>query len=324
MDARIPKKMTTANARTPPTLICGSSRHGRGRGDALRGVRPARQRHATRCNATDDRKEEGAAGSVLSFLCPLLKLFTGGDAAAPRARWSEVATSGFASISRLSFGTSAGPASLARASDPVQPLSVYEFEACPFCRRVREAVTDLDLTVNFYPCPKDSVTNRSVVMGTGGKSMFPFLIDPNTGAEMYESADIVKYLYETYGGGEEPPSGLLESTLFTGWVPTLLRAGRGMSRYDKAYQNPPKELLVLYNYENNQFSRLVREALCELELPFTCVSAGKGSKNRNELEKVQGKTTVPFLVDPNTDKKIGDSEEIVEYLFKTYSSYSEA
>jgi glutathione S-transferase len=30
--------------------------------------------------------------------------------------------------------------------------------------------------------------------------MVPFLADPNTGREMFESADIVSYLNETYGG----------------------------------------------------------------------------------------------------------------------------
>jgi hypothetical protein len=29
--------------------------------------------------------------------------------------------------------------------------------------------------------------------------MFPYLADPNTGTEMFESADIVRYLVDTYG-----------------------------------------------------------------------------------------------------------------------------
>ena len=32
-----------------------------------------------------------------------------------------------------------------------------------------------------------------------GKMMVPFLTDPNTGREMFESADIVRYLNQTYG-----------------------------------------------------------------------------------------------------------------------------
>jgi len=48
-----------------------------------------------------------------------------------------------------------------------------------------------------------------------------------------------------------------------------------MSRYEKA-SPAPQRMLQLYSYENNQFCRLVREALCELELPYTLVNAGKG------------------------------------------------
>ena len=33
----------------------------------------------------------------------------------------------------------------------------------------------------------------------GGKAQFPYLVDPNTGVEMYESLDIIDYLFETYG-----------------------------------------------------------------------------------------------------------------------------
>ena len=59
--------------------------------------------------------------------------------------------------------------------------------------------------------------------------------------------------------------------------------------------------------------------LCELELPYRCISAGKGSANRELLRDVSGKTTVPFLVDPNTGAKIGDSEKIIQYLIETYT-----
>ena len=47
--------------------------------------------------------------------------------------------------------------------------------------------------------------------------------------------------------------------MLTGWMPTLLRIGRGLNRYKKRRDaEGPLKLLELYNYENNQFSRLVR------------------------------------------------------------------
>jgi len=273
-----------------------------------------------------DETEKPTARSVLSFLCPLLKVFGGGDAAAPRNRTLEVATSGFASIARLPFGSKVDEACIARPAGavPKDPIILYEFEACPFCRRVREALSQLDLTVEVRPCPKDAVKHRTEVEAMGGKLTFPFLVDPNTEAGkggMYESEDICRYLYATYGNGAEFPEGIISTTVLTGWMPTLLRAGRGMTRYANATTHAGADLkpLTLFNYEGNQFARLAREALCELELPYTLFNCGKGSPKRATLTEVAGEgASVPYLVDPNTGQNVGESEEIVAYLFKTY------
>jgi len=48
----------------------------------------------------------------------------------------------------------------------------------------------------------------------------------------------------------------LHSTLVTGWVPTLVRAGRGMMLFQRARLQPPEKLLELYSYENNQVCSL--------------------------------------------------------------------
>lgn len=56
----------------------------------------------------------------------------------------------------------------------------------------------------------------------------------------------------------------LSSTLFTGWMPTLLRAGRGMSLWDKASSDPPPEMLQLFSYENNS-------VLCFFFLFISCI-----------------------------------------------------
>ena len=280
----------------------------------------------TRAAGADD-DEKPTARSVLSFLCPLLKVFGGGDAAAPRNRTLEVATSGFASIARLPFGSKVDEACIARPAGavPKEPIILYEFEACPFCRRVREALSQLDLTVEVRPCPKDAVKHRTEVEAMGGKLTFPFLVDPNTEAGeggLYESEDICRYLYATYGNGAEFPEGIISTTVLTGWMPTLLRAGRGMTRYANATTHAGAadlKPLTLYNYEGNQFARLAREALCELELPYTLFNCGKGSPKRATLTEVAGEgASVPYLVDPNTGQNVGESEEIVAYLFKTY------
>jgi glutathione S-transferase len=82
---------------------------------------------------------------------------------------------------------------------PVQPLEFYDGEFCPFCRYVREALTELDLDALVYPVPKRGSRFRQQLQQVGGKAQVPFLHDPNTGAAMYESADIQSYLFETYG-----------------------------------------------------------------------------------------------------------------------------
>ncbi|CAM6111082.1 unnamed protein product [Calypogeia fissa] len=267
--------------------------------------------------------EKGGGGSsLLTFLCPLLKLIGGGDPAAPRNSFLESATSGIASLARLPWGSQVDAEVAEERSKSGQPqlFQLYEFEACPFCRRVREALTELDLSAEVYPCPKGSRRHREFVLKNGGKEQFPYFYDPNTGVSMYESSEIVNYLFKEYGGGRQPTPGLLESTLVTGWVPTIMRAGRGMMLYAKAKPDPPLEKLELFSYENNQFARLVRETLCELELPYILRNAGKGSSSRDSLLKLAGSTQVPYLVDPNTGKSMAESLNIISYLFETYGA----
>ena len=101
--------------------------------------------------------------SWLSVFCPLLKLIGDSDPTKPRNLAFEIATSGFASLSRLPWGSEVSPQAAARASIPSKVIRVYEFEACPFCRRVRETITFLDLQVEVIPCPKGSILHRSEV-----------------------------------------------------------------------------------------------------------------------------------------------------------------
>ncbi|XP_022152512.1 uncharacterized protein LOC111020220 isoform X2 [Momordica charantia] len=271
--------------------------------------------------------------SFLSYLCPLLKLFAGGDPSGERNFTLEVATSSLSTLARLPWGSrtvSDNSRSTTRNTNlgPLLPLQLYEFEACPFCRRVREALTELDLAVecdhliqsNVYPCPKGSIRHRDIVKKCGGKEQFPFLTDPNTGTSMYESGDIVKYLFQQYGNGRNPSTGLLASTLFTGWVPTILRAGRGMTLWGKAAPDPPPKKLELFSYENNPYARIVREALCELELPYILHNVGRGSLRTKLLLDVSGSKEVPYFVDPNTGIETGNYKMILSYLFQTYSA----
>ena len=74
-----------------------------------------------------------------------------------------------------------------RGKRPEKTLELYEFEVCPWCRRVREAISLLDLEVLIKPCSKNGPRYRPWVIENGGQRMFPYLVDPNTDVAMYES-----------------------------------------------------------------------------------------------------------------------------------------
>ena len=88
---------------------------------------------------------------------------------------------------------------------PELPLEFYDAEYCPHCRYVREALTELDLDALVHPVPKDGKRFSPVLQEQGGKATVPFLYDPNTGRKLYESKDIVRYLYAEYGVEDRRP-----------------------------------------------------------------------------------------------------------------------
>ncbi len=223
-----------------------------------------------------------------------------------------LATSALVSLTRFRSGSAVGRLG----ARPEHPLQLYEFEACPFCRKVREALSILDLDVIVLPCPKNGPRYRSETEIRGGKAQFPYLVDPNTGVERYESDAIVAYLFERYGATRPPPllrRGPLND--LTALAANLWRPGRG-AFYQSA--NPPSQLLELFGYEASAACRLVRERLCCLELPYTLRTAALGSATRAVLAERSGASSVPYLVDPNTDVALSRVGEILHYLDETY------
>ena len=195
-----------------------------------------------------------------------------------------------ASLARLGAGRSINPTLGAR---PARRLILYEFEGCSVCRRVREAISDLDLEVEVRPCPKEGVRFRPSVQSREGAS-FPFLIDPNQGVELFESRDIIAHLYRHYGDGRVPTR--LTSALFrpTSVVATMLRGVAGTWRRASYV---PDEPLSLEGFEGDADARLVRERLSELELPY-----------------IRRNGAVVRLVDPSTSVTLEGSDAILAYL----------
>jgi len=225
----------------------------------------------------------------------------------------DVSTSLLASALRAGSGMQVG----ALGARPEQVLELYEFENCPFCRKVREALSILDLDAEIRPCPKGGPRFRPELVRRGGKAQFPYLVDPNTQVEMYESQDIVRYLFGTYGNGSIP---LMLATPvvrdLTSVLAGLARAGHG-SHYRAA--RAPDRPLELYSFEASPFCRLVRESLCTLELPYRLHNVARGSGRRQAFIARSGRMLVPYLVDPNTGREMFESADIVRYLEETYA-----
>jgi glutathione S-transferase len=226
------------------------------------------------------------------------------------------------------------------ATQPPLPLKLYEFEACPHCRAVREALTALHLDAEIYPCPKGGTRFRPEAERLGGKALFPLLVDANTGAVMHESADIIEYLFRTYGHRPVPSTYRINPVrpMFGG----LASAVRGMGGLHARPSRPPERMLELWSFEGSPYSRLVRERLSELEIAYVLHNLGKehwkeagpavrriapnpyrpreGGKRDAFFKRTGGRVQVPYLEDPNTGEKLFESAAIIDYLEKTYAA----
>jgi glutaredoxin len=164
-------------------------------------------------------------------------------------------------------------------------LELYEFEACPYYRKAREALSALRLDYLARPCPKNGTRYRPRVKELGGRRMYPYLVDANTGTSMYESDDIVAYLYRHYGAGKPPFAMTLP-------VVTDLTASLASALYPGGFGAKPGKLpeapLELIGTEASPQTRIVRSRLCELEIPYVM-----------RCSEADSTRPIPQLKDPN-------------------------
>ena len=216
---------------------------------------------------------------------------------------------------------------LANAPRPVKPLVLYEYDASPFCKKVRETINLLDLTVEYRPCPGARAGFSDELFERTGRRTVPYLIDPNTNTELFESTDQIDYLLRTYGPPEDMYDKLaLWPITFDAFATTtsvmaaLLRDMPGSRlQPDARPDNQKMKPLQLWGYECSPFVRPVREKLCSLGLPHLMVSCSRGSANRDRMVELTGRFQVPYLEDPNTGVQLFESPEIVDYLEKVYT-----
>lgn len=77
------------------------------------------------------------------------------------------------------------------------PLELWGYECSPFVAPVREKLCSLCLQHKFVSCARGSA-NRDRMIEKTGRFQVPFLVDPNTGIQLYEGPEIVKYLDQVY------------------------------------------------------------------------------------------------------------------------------
>ncbi len=228
---------------------------------------------------------------------------------------------------------------LKAARQPPKVLELYDIEASPPCRAVREVLTALGLDVTVYPCPEGGSRYRPAALRLAAKARPPLLHDHNTGNTMHGSRTIVEYLFHTYGGSPVPDA--YRSSAFTPRISALGSMLRGMRGSHARPSNKAARLLELWSFESSPYSRLVRERLCELELGYKLHNLGKeqltdmgpavlrlrpgpykpkpGGKRELVFSRL-GRVQLPYLEDPNTGTQLYESAAIIDYLEATYAA----
>ena len=229
---------------------------------------------------------------------------------------------------------------------PEKTLELYEAEYCPYCRHVRETLTELDLDAMIYPIPKGAKRYVARLKKLGGEKKVPFLHDPNTDTKLYDSEAIVEYLYDQYGPEDEE---VPDRRMFTSTIASLTRAApltslsRGKNGLFAKPSKAARKPLELYSFEASPYARLVRETLCELEVKYLLHNCGKtpgghsdyyppeirhehmhhympGTENRRKFLQRTGKIMMPYIIDPNEDVNMYQTREIQAYLHETYGA----
>lgn len=200
---------------------------------------------------------------------------------------------------------------------PKGRLVLYERETCPYSRLAREALSQLDLDVLIKPCPPGEWRHHGELRALSGGDQVPFLVDEGARVMLGESRRIVRYLFERYG------EGVVQWTLrshklaeLTSRLASHVRGKTDAARMPAPY---PARPLELWSYEASPYSRIVRERLGELALPYVCHNLARRSPRRPIFAARHGRMQFPLLVDPNTNAILFESGDILRYLNEQYA-----
>ena len=224
---------------------------------------------------------------------------------------------------------------LRRARAPERTLIVYDRENDPSCRLLRELLTELELDALMQPCPAGGKRfARKVPRGAS----LPYLVDRDLDLQANGLRECLDHVLAQYADAPWA-RGLLDNRLMQ-WSSKLATMLRGEAGLKARPSRAPRKPLELWGFESSPYTRLVRERLCELELPWISHAFGKeqladwgppklrftlkpwqpvpGGKREKMLADT-GKAQVPYLVDPNAKIEMFESAAIVDYLEQRYA-----
>ena len=75
-------------------------------------------------------------------------------------------------------------------------MKLYQFEGCPYCKQVREKLSELQITYINVNVPRDK-SQRHEVLQVSGQASVPVLVDGDTVLDDEEK--ILPYLEEKFG-----------------------------------------------------------------------------------------------------------------------------
>jgi len=86
----------------------------------------------------------------------------------------------------------------------IPDLALYHYKGCPHCERVRQALEDLELSIEERDIRLEPRFNDELQQATGKTTVPVLRIDKIDGTVtwMPESAEIIAYLKEKYGSTE--------------------------------------------------------------------------------------------------------------------------
>jgi glutaredoxin len=292
-----------------------------------------------------------------------LDTFTSGMASIFRLPGGVTVDPSLASLPTTTDSTIPSTSSSAQSSRSVRIVQLYDVENSVACRSVRERLTELDLSVALvipagYHSRVWSDPSYEYALPAGTEVPRMVVYDETTRSEQVWSGaeEILSYLNalqpQSSVDNEEDKEGGWRAfwelvRTVSNYAASAVRVGRGSFVSPAAQAGAPRPPtprsslpslalkasnaattgggapLVLYSYEGNQFCRLVREVLTELDVPYELRNVGKQSPRREELAKwTGGSTQCPYLIDPSTNVALAESADIIRYLYKTYALWT--